>query len=89
MLWCGGQGKLSGDLTEKWGILDINIGNIKTHFKKEVDESRVVLETRIQTEKGEKPISGEGLNYKQNKERDYHSLGKGGLPFRGLPNEHY
>ena len=49
---CIVKGKLSGDLTEKWGILDITIGNIKTSFKKEIDESRLVLESHIQTDKG-------------------------------------
>ena len=45
------QGKLSGNLTEQWGQLDLNISTMKADFKKEIEENRLNLETEIEEEK--------------------------------------
>ena len=45
------QGKISGDLTEKWGALDISLRTLRQEFKKEMDSKISALETEIRDNK--------------------------------------
>ena len=45
------KSKLSGTLTEQWGVLDINIGTLKGELKKNIDLERRDMEEKIGTEK--------------------------------------
>jgi hypothetical protein len=45
------QGKISGDLTEKWGALDISMRTLRQEFKKEMDSKISALETEIRDNK--------------------------------------
>ncbi|XP_023326040.1 protein Daple [Eurytemora carolleeae] len=45
------QSKLSGTLTEKWGVLDINIRTMKGDLRKNIDSERKEIEEQIGTEK--------------------------------------
>ena len=45
------QGKISGDLTEKWGALDISMRTLRQEFKKEMDSRISALECEIRDNK--------------------------------------